>query len=115
MTRTCESVRIPFRVKPMLATLVPEPFHKLNWVYEEKYDGIRILAYKAGSKLSLITRNGIDRTGDFPKIVDAVRHLRPSTLLLDGVFSCCKREALRRNMLSSTACLRMAETSGRSR
>ena len=84
MTRTCESVRIPFRVKPMLATLVPEPFHKLNWVYEEKYDGIRILAYKAGSKLSLITRNGIDRTGDFPKIVDAVRHLRPSTLLLDG-------------------------------
>jgi bifunctional non-homologous end joining protein LigD len=68
----------------MLATLVPEPFNKLNWVYEEKYDGIRILAYKEGGKLSLITRNGIDRTGDFPKIVDAVRHLRPSTLLLDG-------------------------------
>src|ERR1700680_1000709 len=84
MTQSGESVRIPFRVKPMLATLVPEPFHKLNWVYEEKYDGIRILAYKEGSKLSLITRNGIDRTRDFPKIVDAVRHLRSSTLLLDG-------------------------------
>jgi bifunctional non-homologous end joining protein LigD len=30
----------------MLATLVPRPFHKPNWVYEEKYDGIRIFAYK---------------------------------------------------------------------
>jgi len=35
----------------MLATLVPRPFHKPNWVYEEKYDGIRILAYKEGNKL----------------------------------------------------------------
>jgi ATP-dependent DNA ligase len=31
--------RIPFRFRPMLATLVHEPFHKDGWVYEEKYDG----------------------------------------------------------------------------
>ena len=30
---------IPFRVQPMLATLVAEPFDKPGWVYEEKYDG----------------------------------------------------------------------------
>lgn len=34
--------KIPFRVQPMLATLIPRPFHKLGWVYEEKYDGFRI-------------------------------------------------------------------------
>ncbi len=68
----------------MLATLVPRPFHKPNWVYEEKYDGIRILAYKEGSKLSLITRNDIDRVGDFPNLAAAIRHLKTSTLLLDG-------------------------------
>jgi ATP-dependent DNA ligase len=28
----------------MLATLVPKPFDKPGWVYEEKYDGDRILA-----------------------------------------------------------------------
>jgi len=38
--------RIPFRVQPMLATLVPELFDKSGWVYEEKYDGDRMLAYK---------------------------------------------------------------------
>jgi hypothetical protein len=28
--------RIPFRVKPMLATLVAAPFHKRGWLYEEE-------------------------------------------------------------------------------
>jgi bifunctional non-homologous end joining protein LigD len=68
----------------MLATLVPRPFHKSNWVYEEKYDGIRILAYKEGNKLSLITRNDIDRVSDFPNLAAAIRHLKSPTLLLDG-------------------------------
>jgi bifunctional non-homologous end joining protein LigD len=84
MARPQSNTKIPFRVSPMLATLVPRPFHKPNWVYEEKYDGIRILAYKEGNKLSLITRNGIDRVGDFPNVAAAIRHLKSSTLLLDG-------------------------------
>jgi bifunctional non-homologous end joining protein LigD len=78
------SDRIPFRVQPMLATLVRKPFDKPGWVYEEKYDGIRILAYKEGKNVRLLSRNDIDRTKGFPKIVDAIRTLKPSTLLLDG-------------------------------
>jgi bifunctional non-homologous end joining protein LigD len=78
------SEKIPFRVSPMLATLVPGPFHKPNWVYEEKYDGVRIMAYKEGNKLALITRNDIDRASDFPDLATAIRRLTPSTLLLDG-------------------------------
>ena len=42
------AARVPFRTGPMLATLVEEPFHRPGWVYEEKYDGYRILAYKEG-------------------------------------------------------------------
>jgi bifunctional non-homologous end joining protein LigD len=76
--------KIPFRVSPMLATLVPAPFHKPDWVYEEKYDGIRILTYKEGNKVSLVTRNDVDRARDFPKIVAAISSLKSSTLLLDG-------------------------------
>jgi bifunctional non-homologous end joining protein LigD len=68
----------------MLATLVPKPFDEPGWVYEEKYDGIRVLAYKEGKHVSLLSRNDIDRTGSFPEIVAAVAKLRPATLLLDG-------------------------------
>ena len=78
------SDRIPFRVKPMLATLVSEPFDRRGWVYEEKYDGNRILAYKEGKDVKLLTRNDIDRTKGFPEVVDAILRLKPATLLLDG-------------------------------
>lgn len=76
--------RIPFRVKPMLATLVRKPFHAPGWVYEEKYDGDRILAYKEGDRIHLLTRNDKEHTARFPQIVAAIQALRPRTLLLDG-------------------------------
>ncbi len=78
------SDRIPFRVHPMLATLVKEPFHRAGWVYEEKYDGFRILAYKEGDKVTLLSRNDKDRTQWFSGIARAVAGLAPRTLLLDG-------------------------------
>ena len=76
--------RIPFRVQPMLATLVAKPFDEPGWVYEEKYDGIRMLAYKEGKRVTLHSRNGIDRTRDFPELVAAITKLRSATLLIDG-------------------------------
>lgn len=77
-------MRIPFRVKPMLATLVDAPFTRANWIFEEKYDGVRILAYKEGSRVTLISRNAIDHTENYPEIARAVLALKPETLLLDG-------------------------------
>jgi bifunctional non-homologous end joining protein LigD len=76
--------RVPFRISPMLATLVDTPFTKAGWVFEEKYDGVRILAYKEGSDVTLISRNAIDRTSRYPEIAAAVKKLSPETLLLDG-------------------------------
>jgi len=76
--------RIPFRAQPMLATLVTEPFDKPGWVYEEKYDGDRILAYKEGARVLLLSRNSKDNTGRFPNIAAAIGKLRPTALLLDG-------------------------------
>jgi len=68
----------------MLATLVDKSFHLPGWIYEEKYDGIRILAYKEGTHVSLITRNNIERTERYPEVAAAVGKLKPQTLLLDG-------------------------------
>jgi len=68
----------------MLATLVPKPLDKQGWVYEEKYDGVRILAYKEEGRVRLLSRNEKDRTENFPRIAAAIRILQPVTLLLDG-------------------------------
>jgi bifunctional non-homologous end joining protein LigD len=68
----------------MLAALVDAPFTRPNWIFEEKYDGVRILAYKAGSHRSLISRNAIDRTKRYPQIATGILKLKPGTLLLDG-------------------------------
>jgi bifunctional non-homologous end joining protein LigD len=76
--------KIPFRVSPMLATLVDKPFVKEGWVFEEKYDGVRMLAYKEGRKVLLMSRNGIDRSSRYRAIAAAVARLSARTLLLDG-------------------------------
>jgi bifunctional non-homologous end joining protein LigD len=68
----------------MLATLVSAPFHHPGWVYEEKYDGYRILAYKEGRDVTLLSRNAKERTHTFTDVARAVGGLHARTLLLDG-------------------------------
>lgn len=83
-TRRRDKTKIPFRVRPMLATLVREPFHLPGWVYEEKYDGYRILAYKEGKRVTLLSRNNNERTETYSQVSEAVGRLTNTTLLLDG-------------------------------
>jgi bifunctional non-homologous end joining protein LigD len=71
-------------ITPMLATLTRDPFHQAGWVYEEKYDGDRIVAYKEGKRVRMLSRNMIDRQDRFPRIAEAIRDLEPATLILDG-------------------------------
>jgi bifunctional non-homologous end joining protein LigD len=83
----------------MLATLVPKPFHEHGWIYEEKYDGYRILAYKEGKRVKLMSRNAIDRTDSFPHIADAIRKLRHVNLLFDGEVAVFDRKGVSRFQL----------------
>jgi ATP-dependent DNA ligase len=68
----------------MAATLVREPFHRDGWIYEEKIDGWRILAYKDGARVRLISRNGRDHTRRFAGIAAAIVTLSARSLVLDG-------------------------------
>ncbi len=77
-------MRVPARVAPMLATLVDAPFHRRGWVWEEKYDGIRLIALKEGRRARLLTRNDKDRTADFPEVAAALAALPAPALVLDG-------------------------------
>ena len=43
-------------VTPMIPTLVPKPFHRDGWVYEEKVDGYRMVAYKERDRVRLVSQ-----------------------------------------------------------
>ncbi len=96
-TKTRE--HIPFRVRPMLATLVSEAFHRAGWVYEEKYDGERILAYKEGADVRLLSRNTKDYTVRFAEIAAAIARLPARTLLFDGEVIALDRHGVSRFQL----------------
>jgi bifunctional non-homologous end joining protein LigD len=68
----------------MQATQVARPFHTPGWVYEEKYDGWRILAVKKAGGVRLISRNERDHTKRFRDIAFALAALKPKTFILDG-------------------------------
>ena len=68
----------------MHATQVATPFHRPGCVYEEKVDGYRMAAMKAGDGTRLISRNGIQHTKRFPELVQAFDSLSADAFLLDG-------------------------------
>jgi ATP-dependent DNA ligase len=49
---------LPLIKAPMAATEVQRPFHRSGWVFEEKVDGWRVLAYKDAAGARLISCNG---------------------------------------------------------
>jgi bifunctional non-homologous end joining protein LigD len=60
---------------PMQPTQVKQPFHHAGWIYEEKIDGYRMLAYKDGRHIRLVSRNNVDHGKRFPELVSAVATL----------------------------------------
>jgi len=52
----------------MAPKLVREPFHRDGWVFEEKVDGWRMVAYKDDDHVQLVSRNGRDHTRRFGDI-----------------------------------------------
>ncbi|MFM7142030.1 MAG: non-homologous end-joining DNA ligase [Alphaproteobacteria bacterium] len=68
----------------MLATEVDAPFTRAGWVFEEKYDGYRVIAYKEGARATLTSRNGRDCGDRFPEILASVARLPARTAAIDG-------------------------------
>jgi bifunctional non-homologous end joining protein LigD len=68
----------------MAPTLVRDPFHRPGWVYEEKVDGWRFLAYKDSARVRLLSRTGVDHAKRFRELAAAIAALPVPTLVLDG-------------------------------
>ena len=74
----------PRFIEPMKAKLLEKPPATGDWIYELKFDGIRLIATKDDEKVSLLSRNKNDLSARFPEIVDAVKNLRADECVLDG-------------------------------
>ena len=86
-------------IRPMLATLVPEPFHRRGWVYEEKYDGIRALAYRRRRRVRLYSRSLKEITAEFPGIARALEGLAGGDVVVDGEIVALDRRGVSRFQL----------------
>jgi bifunctional non-homologous end joining protein LigD len=71
-------------IEPMKAKLVEKPPAAGEWIYELKFDGIRLIAVKRDKKVSLLSRNQNDLSGRFPEVVEAIENLPPRECVIDG-------------------------------
>ncbi len=72
----------PDWIEPMAATLTQERFTGPEWIFERKFDGIRLLAYKNGHEVRLFSRNRLPH--NYPALVEAIASLPVHDVVLDG-------------------------------
>jgi bifunctional non-homologous end joining protein LigD len=70
-------------VRPMLATLVGEPFDRPGWFFEVKWDGYRAIADIRDGEVRLYSRNQKSFASTFAPVVEALAGLSRDTIL-DG-------------------------------
>lgn len=74
----------PAFIPPQLAEETSATPDGADWLHEIKLDGYRIQARKAGSRVQLLTRKGLDWTHRMRAVADAVAALPADKLTLDG-------------------------------
>lgn len=73
---------LPDWIEPMAATLTQERFTGADWSFEQKLDGIRLLAFKDGAGVRLYSRNRLVQ--ELPAIAAAIARLPVDDAILDG-------------------------------
>lgn len=68
--------------RPMMAKLEGKIFDHEDWIYERKLDGYRAIGY-TGKKAKLISRNNIDFSDDYKKIIAELKQITKDAIF-DG-------------------------------
>jgi len=68
----------------MAATLTRERFAGPEWVFERKLDGIRLLAFRDGKTVRLLSRNQLPQNAAYPEYERAIAALPVRQVVLDG-------------------------------
>ena len=76
--------RMPAIIKPMLATLVNDPFSDPEWIFETKWDGFRSVCFVKNGKARFVSRNQIEMTPRYPELSDVPKQIAAKDAILDG-------------------------------
>ena len=77
------AAKMPEWLEPMAATLTQERFgENQDWLFERKFDGIRLLAYKRGKDVELFSRNRLPQ--QLSSVAASVAQLPVDEVILDG-------------------------------
>jgi DNA ligase D-like protein (predicted ligase) len=71
-------------IEPMKAVLSDTPFSDPDWIFERKLDGIRAIAIKDGSGVSIMSRTARRMNDQFPELVRALEDEPSEDFILDG-------------------------------
>ncbi|HKQ19347.1 MAG TPA: DNA ligase D [Candidatus Eisenbacteria bacterium] len=72
------------KVHHMLATPAETPFSRPGWVFEIKYDGVRVIAERRGEEVRMLGRSGEDITARYPEIAAGLQGLVAERFVVDG-------------------------------
>src|SRR5260221_8088089 len=75
---------MPLVIKPMLATLVDDPFSDPNWLFETKWDGVRAVCFLDNGAARFISRNQNELTEQYPELANIGKSISGVRAILDG-------------------------------
>lgn len=75
---------VPDWRSPTLATLTEKRFSDPDWIFERKFDGMRCLAFRDGSRVRLLSRNRQPLNATYPELVDALGAQHTTRFVVDG-------------------------------
>lgn len=75
---------LPDWCAPMLAVLTDDAFSDSDWLYERKLDGERVLVFRDGDEVRLMTRNRHEVNETWPELVEAVARQPARDFVADG-------------------------------
>jgi bifunctional non-homologous end joining protein LigD len=73
---------VPDWIVPMAATLTQDRFTSPDWIFERKLDGVRLLAFKDGDTVRLLSRNKLPQ--NLPEVAEAIASLPVVDAIFDG-------------------------------
>ena len=99
--------KLPKHLQPMLATLTDAPFDDPAWVFETKFDGLRLLTCIEGGRVTLYSRNGRIVSDNYRPIAKALEKVKCDAVL-DGELVALDTQGISRFQLLQNALRREA-------
>src|SRR5215208_665634 len=93
---------LPKHLQPMLATLIDAPFDDKGWIFEDKYDGFRMVATIESGQVTLYSRNCKIISDNYIEVARALEGIKHD-VVIDGELVAIGRDGVSRFLLLQNA------------